>query len=90
VAKKVFRIAGGALGLATGGVFPGLLGYAAAKSITDKKKGPQGFGDPLPIGAINPDGTAIPVDKKRRRLAAPVATSSILPTSTPGATTLGG
>lgn len=77
MAKKILKIGGGLIGMATGGLpgalIGGLAGYGASKML--KKKAPQGIGEPLPVGAVNPDGSAIPMDKKRRRLAPPVAST---------------
>lgn len=70
MAKKILKIGGAALGFATGGIpgalIGGLAGYGASKIL--KKDKPKGYGEPLPTGAINPDGSPIPMDSKRRRL----------------------
>lgn len=70
MAKKILKFGGAALGLATGGLpgalVGGLAGLGASKWLGKKK--PKGEGDPLPTGAINPDGSKIPMDSKRRRL----------------------
>jgi hypothetical protein len=91
MAKKILKIGGGLVGLATGGLpgalIGGLAGYGASKMLK-KKHEPTGLGEPLPIGAINPDGSAIPMDRKRRRLTP--APNTILNNSAPAGTTLGG
>lgn len=81
MAKKILRIGSFALG--------GIGGGLAVNALLGKKKNkdPRGYGEPLPVGTINPDGSPIPVDKKRRRL--PTPTSAILDAA-PGSSTLGG
>lgn len=94
MSKKILKIGGGLVGLATGGlpgaIVGGLAGYGASKMLK-KNKAPQGTGAPLPVGAINPDGSPIPVDRKRRRLTpAPAKPNNILTSGSAGGTTLGG
>jgi hypothetical protein len=73
MAKKILKASLGIGGLVAGG-FPGAAlgiggGILASKLL--KKDKPRGYGDPLPIGTINPDGSPIPVDSRRRRLSRP-------------------